>query len=237
MRILKAWGVAMVVVLALAACGRGEAAADGKEPQVIRTYVVPSAQLQSVERALAGVLVPEGRGSVSNSNGRLLVMAPASTQDSIAAAIEELATAPADGGPASDAPIRLRFWLLEGRASPAAPDPRLDPLEPALAEASRGLGMQGFTLQGFTDVLVSPGKLFESQAGNILVKGHAGRSASGVALHAGIDMVQGDASWAGRLVTDATLEPGRFLVLGTNAAPDGSMKLIVAQAQLTSSDD
>lgn len=237
MRMLKAWGVAMVVVLALAACGRDGAAADGNEPQVMRIYEVPSAQLQSVERALFDVLAPEGRGTVTNSNGRLLVMAPASTQDSIAAAIGELVMQPADGSPASDAPIRLRFWLLEGRASPASPDPRLDPLGPALAEASRGLGLQGFTLQGFTEVLVSPGKVFESQAGNIVVKGHAARSASGVALHAGIDMVQNDAIWAGRLMTDAMLEPGRFLVLGTNAAPDGSMKLIVAQAQLPSSDD
>lgn len=80
----------------------------------MRTYAVPSAQLQSLERALIEVLAPEGRGSVSNSNGRLLVMASASTQDSIAAAIEELAIQPASG-PASDAPIRLRFWLQGGR--------------------------------------------------------------------------------------------------------------------------
>lgn len=236
MRMLKTWGVATVVVLALAACGREGVAAAADEAQVMRTYAVPSAQLQSLERALIEVLMPEGRGSVSNSNGRLLVMASSSTQDSIAAAIEELAMQPVSG-PASDAPIRLRFWLLEGLASPAAPDPRLDPLKPALDEASRGLGLQGFTLQGFTDVLVSPGKTFESQAGNVLVKGEASRSASGVALHAGIDMFQRDPGWAGRLVTDATLDPDRFLVLGTNAAPDGSMKLIVAQAQLPSSDD
>lgn len=235
MRMLKAWGGATVVVLALAACGRDGAAAAADEAQVMRTYAVPSAQLQSLERALIEVLFPEGRGSVSNSNGRLLVMASPGTQDSIAAAIEELAMQPANGA-AGDAPIRLRFWLLDGLASPATPDPRLDPLKPALDEASRGLGLQGFTLQGFTDVLVSPGKRFESQAGNIVVKGEASRSASGVALHAGIDMVQDDAGWAGRLVTDATLDPDRFLVLGTNAAPDGSMKLIVAQAQLTSSD-
>lgn len=223
---MKAWGVAMVAVLALAACGRDEAAATGDE-QVIRTYAVPAAQLQSVEQALLEILP-----GVSNSSGRLVVLATPGTHESVATAIQELTSQPAEGSAASDAPIRLRFWLLEGRAEAAAPDPRLQSLGPALDEASRGLGIRGFTLLGFTDVLVAPGKTFQSQAGNILVEGHASRSSSGVALNAAIDMLQHDPGWSGRLKTDALLDPGQFLVLGTTAAPDGSMKLIVAQAQL-----
>src|SRR3546814_1794773 len=97
-------------------------------------------------------------GSVSSSNGRLVVPAPASTQASSGKAIVALSKRPADSAPDGDAPVRLRFWLLEGSAKAAPPDPRLAPLKPALDEASRGLGLHGYTLQGFTDVLTSPGK-------------------------------------------------------------------------------
>ena len=47
-----------------------------------------------------------------------------------------------------------------------------------------------------------------------------------------MDMKQHDAFWDAKIETGALLEPGQFLVLGTSAAADGSMRLIVAQAQL-----
>src|SRR3546814_3737298 len=102
-------------------------------------------------------------------------------------AIGALSKRRADSEPDGDAPVRLRFWLLEGSAKAAPPDPRLAPLKPALDEASRGLGLHGYTLQGFTDVLTSPGKEFRSQAGNISVAGDASRVAAGVALSASIE--------------------------------------------------
>lgn len=237
MRILASWGVAMAIVLAVAACARDDAAPPGDEAQAVQIYEVPPGQLQSVRQALLEVLAINKTGSVSSSDGRLVVLAPARTQDSIAKAIEALSRRPADGGPANDAPVRLRFWLLEARAAAAAPDPRLEPLKPALDEATRGLGVQGYTLEGFTDVLASPGKLFESRAGNIIVEGHASRSASGVALDARIDMVQRAANWSGQLRTNVVLDGAEFLVLGTNADADGSLKLIVAQAQLPAGED
>ena len=237
MRILPSWVVTMAIVLAMAACTRGDGTPPGDETQAMQVYEVPPGQLQSVQRALREVLAVTGTGSVSSSDGQLVVLAPASTQASIARAIEGLSRRSVDTGPVGNAPVRLRFWLLEGRPTATSPDPRLEALQPALDEASRGLGVQGYTLQGFTEVLATPDKTFESRASNILVDGHAGRSTDGVTLSARIDMVQPDANWTGQLRTDVELAAGQFLVLGTNAAPDGSLKLIVAQAQLPAGED
>src|SRR5690606_24330080 len=148
MRILKPWGMALAAAAALAACG-GESGSTtpDNETQAVQTYEVPPAQLQSVQRALREVLVLDNTGSVSSSDGRLVVLAPASTQASIGKAVESLSQRPTDTGPTSEAPVRLRFWLLQGSTTAASPDPRLEPLKPALDEASRGLGVQGYTLQ------------------------------------------------------------------------------------------
>lgn len=235
MRILKMRVVAMAAVLLLAACSADKGQGAPGEAQAMRTYEVPAARLESVQHALREVLGPD-TGTVSNSNGRLLVLAPASTQESIARAIEELSAQPAGEAPASTAPVRLRFWLLEGHATATPPDPRLDILRPALDEASRGLGLQGFTLQGFSDVLASPGKLFQSRSGSLDINGLATRSGAGVTLSARIDLPQRN-ELPGQLQTEAALESGQFLVLGSTAAADGRMKLIVAQAELAAGAD
>src|SRR3546814_553498 len=97
---------------------------------------------------------------------------------------------------------------------------------------SSDLGLPGYTLQGFTDVLASPGKEFRSQAGNISVAGDASRVAAGVALSASIEAAQMGGGWSGSIHTDALLKPGQFLVLSTTAGSDGNMRLVVAQAHL-----
>lgn len=233
MRILKLWIVALATVAVLAACGRDAATAPDEEAQALQIYEVPPAQLQSVERALREVLAPNDIGSVSNSDGRLVVLAPAGTQASIAKAIEALSSQPVEGGTASDAPIHLRFWLLEGSTDEGPADPRLEPLKPALDAASTGLGLQGYRLQGFTDVLTTPGKRFTSATSNLLVRGGANLSGAGVTLDIDMNMKQHDNDWSAEIQTGVLLEPGQFLVLGTSAAADGSMRLIVAQAQLS----
>lgn len=235
MRIPGKWGLvlaAVAVLGSLAACDRGADPATDGDAKAVRIYEVPPAQLRSVELALGDVLGSSKTGSVSSSDGRLIVLAPAATQVSIGKAIETLSQRPTNAGPASDAPIRLRFWLLEGSTSTVPADPRLAALKPALDEASRGLGLQGYTLQGFTEVLTSPGNLFRSQAGNVIVAGDASRSASGVTLSTTIDAVNPGGGWAGSIQSNALLEQDRFLVLSTTAGQDGGMHLVVAQALL-----
>ncbi len=235
MRISGTWGVALVAGCALAAlagCSRDGGTASSEDAKAVQVYEVPPAQLQSVQHALHGVLAVGETGSVSNSGGRLVVLAPASTQASIGKAIESLSRQPADAGPASEAPLRLRFWLLESTTEAGSRDPRLASLKPALDEASKGLGLQGFTLQGFTDVLASPGKSFNSEASNVIVDGIASRSADGVMLSVNVRVAHASGNWTGLVRTEALLEPGQFLVLSSSAGEDGRMRLIVAQAQL-----
>ena len=231
------WGVGLAgtAALALAAgsligCGQ-QAGEPAGQVQAIETYEIPPAQMQSVREALQDVLAANGAGSVSSSDGRLVVMAPTSTQESIARVIEDLAQQPTEAGPANNAPVRLRLWMVAGGTGQAPADPRLQPLQPALAEASRTLGLSGFTLQGFVDILTSPGRGFSSQSDSLMVTGAAGLTDTGIGI--GIDVTMGDAGrWDGGIKTDVVLTPGQFLVLGTTDAPGGGMRLIIAQAEL-----
>src|SRR5690606_23279916 len=105
MRILKTWATAFVAIAALAGCGRegGAAATDG-EAKAVQVYEVPPAQLQSVQQALDMVLRVDEIGSVTSSGGRLVVLAPSSTQASIDKAIATLSSQQADAGPVGEAP-------------------------------------------------------------------------------------------------------------------------------------
>src|SRR3546814_288720 len=120
MRISKARSVVFLAIAALAtlaACDRGSgsggAAADD-EAKALHIYEVPPAQLQSTERALSIVLSESKTGSVSSSDGRLVVLAPASTQASIGKAIEALSTRPRseerrDG---TECVSNCRYWWM-----------------------------------------------------------------------------------------------------------------------------
>lgn len=235
MRMTRNWGVALAAAAALAAgalAGCSQQAGDpAQQAQAIEIYEVPPAQLQSVRKALQDVLGANGAGAVSSSDGRLVVMAPANTQESIAKVIGDLSQRPADAAPANDTPLRLRFWMIAGGTGQDAGDPRLEPLRPALDEASRTLGLDGFTLEGFVEILASPGRDFASQSNSLMVTGAAGLTAAGIGID--IDVTMGDAGrWDGGINTDVVLRPGQFLVLGTTDAPEGGMRLVIAQAEL-----
>ena len=125
----------------------------------------------------------------------------------------------------------LATYSRAGGTGQAPADPRLQPLQPALAEASRTLGLSGFTLQGFVDILTSPGRGFSSQSDSLMVTGAAGVTDAGIGI--GIDVTMGDAGrWDGGIKTDVVLTPGQFLVLGTTDAPGGGMRLVIVQAEL-----
>ena len=232
MGMLKLWSVALVAAVALAACGREDATAGDGAGQSLEVYEVPPAQLQSVQRALVQVLHANDTGSVSSSDGRLLVLAPASTQASVSDAIASLAQPSADAEPVRDTPIRLRFWLLAGTTEPAPDDPRVEPLRPALEAASQGLGLQAYRLHGFTEVLTAPTQGFNSATDNFVVDGGTQLSDAGVTLDIDMQMKQDNEDWNARIQTQALVRPGQFLVLGTSAAEDGSMRLVVVQALL-----
>ena len=236
MRKWSLWGAALAVAVALAAgglagCGKQADAPAEQQAQAIEIYEVPSAQLQSVRNALNDVLRDNETGAASDSNGRLVVMAPQATQASISKAIEALAGNPAaDEVADSEAPLRLRFWLLGGSREERDADPRLESLAPVLAETSRSLALRSYDLQGFTEILASPGRGFTSQSGTFTVDGGAALTAGGVNISADFtieyDFIEKD-----RIRTDVVLKPGQSVVLGTADGPDGNMRVIVAQAE------
>lgn len=231
MRMLKLWGVALAATLVLAACGRDDGIAD-EDTRTLEVYEVPASQLMPVQQALTRVLRADDTGAVSDSDGRLLVLAPPGTQASIARAIENLAQPLAEAERALDTPIRLRFWLLAGTTEPAPDDPRVEPLRPALEAASQGLGLQAYRLHGFTEVLTAPTQGFNSATDNFVVDGGTQLSDAGVTLDIDMQMKQDNEDWNARIQTQALVRPGQFLVLGTSAAEDGSMRLVVVQALL-----
>lgn len=232
MRMLKLWGVALAATLVLAACGRDDGIAADEDTRTLEVYEVPASQLMPVQQALTRVLRADDTGAVSDSDGRLLVLAPPGTQASIARAIENLAQPLAEAERALDTPIRLRFWLLAGTTEPAPDDPRVEPLRPALEAASQGLGLQAYRLHGFTEVLTAPTQGFNSATDNFVVDGGTQLSDAGVTLDIDMQMKQDNEDWNARIQTQALVRPGQFLVLGTSAAEDGSMRLVVVQALL-----
>lgn len=232
MRMLKLWGVALVAALVLAACDRSDGIAVDEDARTLEVYEVPASQLMPVRQALGRVLGADDTGAVSDSDGRLLVLAPPGTQASIARAIETLTQPSAEAERVLDTPIRLRFWLLAATSDPAPADPRVEPLRPALDAASQGLGLQGYRLHGFTEVLTAHTQGFTSTTSNLVVRGGARLTDSGVTLDVSMDMKQNDLDWDASIETQAMVRPGQFLVLGTSAAEDGSMRLVVAQAML-----
>lgn len=232
MRMWKLWGVALAATLALAACDREGGAAAEEDARTLEVYEVPASQLMPFRQALSRVLRADETGSVDDSDGRLLVLAPPATQASIGRAIENLTKPLADAERTVDTQIRLRFWLLAGTTDPAPADPRVKPLQSALEAASQGLGLQGYRLQGFTEVLTSHAQGFDSATSNLVVKGGSRLSENGVTLDVDMNMKQNDLDWDARIQTRVLVHPGEFLVLGTSAAEDGSMRLVVVQALL-----
>ena len=229
------WGAALAVAGALGAgggSGCGQQAADRKEQvQSVEVYDVPPSQVQSVRMALDEVLRANDTGSAADSNGRLVVMAPEGTQASISNAIEALAGIPAaDEVSSSEAPLQLRFWLVNGNRQEGAADPRLDSLAPVLAETSRSLGLESFELQGFTQILASPGRKFTSRSGTFHVDGDAALTSGGVDISVDFN-IEYDVVHVDQIQTDVVLKPGQSVVLGTADGPDGNMRVIIAQAE------
>ena len=192
---------------------------------------MPSSQVQSVRTALNEVLSANDTGSASDSNGRLVVMAPEGTQASIAAAIDTLVRQAAeDSVPGHEAPLRLRFWQIVGSAEERPADPRLDGLAPVLAEAATSFGLAGFELDGFSQIMVSPGTGFTARSGTFVFEGGASLTAGGVFVSADI---YNSETLRDRIRADVVLSPGQTVILGASDTADGDMRLIIAQAETT----
>lgn len=142
---------ALGTLLLLAACDRqsdSQAIPSDYLPKSLRVYQVPAERAEGLRDALAGALGDSGRVSLAPPD-RLIVVAPASLQTSVAENLGELmkATGPVDGDAGADdlGPVRVVAWIVDV-ADTTTDDPRLKPLQSTLDAVRETLGAPGFSL-------------------------------------------------------------------------------------------
>jgi hypothetical protein len=131
----------------LAGCHGGQAAssADGNGNKLeMRVYQVPAEDTDAIIDTLSKVLGfgDKGTGRVSTpAPGQVVVLAPASLQDSIAQTLKSIkpaAKTKAEAAPAQQ--MRLDYWSVDALAGAGQDDPSLKELTPAFTELRKQLG-------------------------------------------------------------------------------------------------
>lgn len=112
-------------------------------PSTLRAYTVPPERAQQLQDALNGVLGKKGSATRAAPD-KILVLAPAILQSSVADAIELLVK---DIPPpvAEVGPVRLQVWVVDVAESNAA-DPRLQALSSTLDAIRESLAAPGYEL-------------------------------------------------------------------------------------------
>jgi hypothetical protein len=208
-------------------------------PMVMRVYDVPPERAQDVRVALATALqtggdtVPSlGRVTLSGTN-QIVVLAPLSTQSTIAAAIEKL------GGGTSAAPngggsVRLSTWLVDALPGAGPDDPATAPIADALGAARATLGEVHFRVHDAVAMTGLPngGRMQAFSGRRTAVEAHLRPIAGGVQVEL---KVGGDQP--GSLETTAALAFQQTLVLAQLARAEsgdsapGAMRLFVVRAE------
>jgi hypothetical protein len=145
---LRSLCASLLVLPLLAGCGVGHSSAPDQAQMELRIYHVPPEKTDAVRTALVESLAG-GKNSVGNVStpapGELLVLAPASLQRSIGAALEYLAH-PAQTGQTAPVQMRLQFWSVDALAGTGADDAALSGIPAALGEMRKSLGEVHFML-------------------------------------------------------------------------------------------
>jgi hypothetical protein len=114
----------------------------------LRTYTVPQGDAEALSTALNHVLGLDnykhdiGRTYWSGP-GQVLVLAPASMQDSIANSIKEMVGQ--NKSATNTQPLRLNFWVVDVYQGIGAVDPNLKTIQPALESFEEDSGPAHFT--------------------------------------------------------------------------------------------
>ncbi len=139
----------LTVLLLLAACDRqlaSPASPAADLPKTLRVYTVPAERAEALRDAIGSALGASG-GHVSLAPpDRLIVVAPAILQTSVAENLGDLTKA-APPAAADPGPVRIVAWVVDVADSDAV-DPRLQPLQSTLEALRETLSAPGFTLYG-----------------------------------------------------------------------------------------
>ncbi len=143
--IILVFGALALGALVLSASDQRLFVPELDNPMVMRVYDVPAERAQDIRVALSAVLstgtekTPSlGRATLSGTN-QIVVLAPLSTQSTIAAAVEKL------GGGKSAAvygsgSVRLSLWLVDAIPGAGSDDRATGAIAAALAEARSTMG-------------------------------------------------------------------------------------------------
>lgn len=141
--LMKITSILLAALLAVG-CGTRDDAAGSPASFELRAYDVPSDRAEELARALGEALASAESGveqaRVSRgAGGQLLVSAPPSIQRDVS---EVLAAMLARESEVPHGVARLDVWIIEDGDPTLAPDPRLQALEPALAELRAHAGLE-----------------------------------------------------------------------------------------------
>lgn len=135
--------IALAAVLLAGCHGSQTASADGNKLEM-HVYQVPAEDTDAIIDTLSKVLGfgDKGTGRVSTpAPGQIVVLAPASLQDSIAQTLKSIkptAKTKAEAAPAQQ--MRLDYWSVDAVSGTGQDDPSLKELTPAFAELRKQLG-------------------------------------------------------------------------------------------------
>lgn len=144
----------LLIALASIALTAGLTGCDARGPEhtsdaslTLRTYTVPQGDAERLSGALNHVLGLDnyrhdiGR-TYSPGPGKVLVLAPARLQDSIARSIRDMAAR--SGSAAGARPLRLDVWIVDVYRGAGALDPDLKAIQPALQSFEEDSGAAHF---------------------------------------------------------------------------------------------
>jgi len=138
----------MGMVALLISCSADAPGDHSDSSLTLRTYTVPQGDAEALSTALNHVLGLDnyqhdiGRTYWSGP-GQVLVLAPASMQDSIANSIKEMVGQ--NKSATNSRPLRLNFWVVDVYQGVGAVDPNLKTIQPALESFEEDSGPAHFS--------------------------------------------------------------------------------------------
>jgi hypothetical protein len=228
-------GLFVLACLVLAGCNGSSAPQGVDDKMVLRVYQVPPGDTDALRSTLGAALKStnaDGKniasGTVTSPNpGQLIVLAPASLQDSIGEtlkSIKPIASAKIEVTPAPQ--LQLNYWSVDALPGAGANDPALAVLAPALAEVGKQFGEVHFALGTHVSGVSSPGQTVDRSyrsaangVGTSSLRYILKSEAEGLMLQItfGDQVPAGNAGYVSTGTTTTTaIRPGQILVLAQN---------------------
>lgn len=199
--------------LLLAACnpaGTPPTTDDVAPVSELRVHAIPDGSGGTLKPQLSLLLKDQGRVGIA-PDGKLLVVAPQSIQDGVAAMVADLG--PGQVKAASN--VRIDYWIVSGRPADESKreDAALNAISPALDLVEGRLGPQLFILYGAHSVMTLDGHVGSVRTTHPMwIRQNASVSRSGAVI---ADLqIETRGGEGASIETRVQIEPGKLVVLG-----------------------